>query len=320
MKRSVLRFLYGVAFLLTICFATFVFLGSAPGDYVDNLRFDSKVSPSLLEELRRLYGLDQPPWIQFIRWLESVAEGKGGYSLSYRGPVFELVLPRLGNTLVLALSALAISWGLALLVGGLCGARAGGRLDRAVLMLVAAVASVPDVLLVLGGLWLAVVSGLPLGGLTSVDHEALSWLGRLGDRAFHLVLPVGVLVVASLPRLVRHCRSAVFEALEEPSVAAARGHGLEGPRLWWGYVLPFSANHLLTLFGVSFATLLSSCMVVEIVMGLPGFGPLFAEATISRDVHVVVMANLLAGLLLLFGNFLAEAMLWVLDPRGEEAL
>jgi peptide/nickel transport system permease protein len=105
------------------------------------------------------------------------------------------------------------------------------------------------------------------------------------------------------------------EALASTYVDAARAHGITRSRLLWRHALPLAANPLISLFGVSIATLLSASLLIEVVMSWPGLGPFFLEAILARDVHVVVAAVLLSSLFVLGGQFLADTLLYVCDPR-----
>ena len=296
----------------------FVFADLAPGDFLEQAQLDPRMNPELLQQLRSSFGLDAPLHIRYARWVGSILKGDGGYSLAYRRPVFELLWPRLLNTLMLTTGALILSWTAALILGFLSAVMQGGSLDRVVLLLTTGLLIIPEILLALAGLWLAVYAGFPLGGTISLDYQDLSGWQRFEDRLRHLVIPVTVLTLAGLPNLVRHVRSAVVGALEEPYVQAARGHGLYGLRFWIGYVLPAAANPLITLFGVCLGALISGGMVVEAVLGWPGLGPMLIESALNGDLHVF-NAGLMAGCAcLIFGNFLADLLLSLVDPRMEE--
>lgn len=319
MSRVVWRLVQGLALLWILPMAVFVFSDLAPGSLLDEMRLDPRMSPQRLEALTVQYGLDQSIWVRYRRWVESLLRGEGGYSPVYRRPVVELMAPRLANTLGWTLPAALLSWLIALALGTWSALRQKGWADRSILLWVALLSAVPEVLLALGGLLVAVHSPLPLGGTVSLDHQQLTDLRRLADRASHLVIPVVVLVAATLPMLVRHVRSAVVEALDQPSVRAARGHGMAPVRWLGGYVWPAAANPLITLAGLSVGALVSGSMTVEWVLGLPGLGPMVIEAVSSRDLHVLTFGLLLACGFLVLGNALADLLLLWVDPRIDGA-
>ncbi|MBV9182469.1 MAG: ABC transporter permease, partial [Acidobacteria bacterium] len=156
---------------------------------------------------------------------------------------------------------------------------------------------------------------LPLGGMTSLDFDELSAADQLRDLVWHLLVPVCVLLLGGLPIVVRHVRDSVQEIWEAPYIQAARGFGIAGPRLLFCHVLPVAANPAISLFGFSLAGLLGGSLVVEVLTGWPGLGPLLVEATLARDLYVVIGAVMLSVVFLVAGNLTADILLVISDPR-----
>jgi peptide/nickel transport system permease protein len=175
---------------------------------------------------------------------------------------------------------------------------------------------VPDLVLALGLLILAVRSGwFPTGGLVSTGFETLSPLHKFRDIVSHMALPVAALVLSSLPLLFRHVRAAVSEVLGAPFLRAAEAHGIPQRKLLYGYALRAAANPLISLFGFSIGALLSGSLLVEVVMSWPGLGPLLLEAILARDLYVVIGGVLFSTIFLVSGNLLADLLLYWADPR-----
>jgi peptide/nickel transport system permease protein len=194
--------------------------------------------------------------------------------------------------------------------------RLGKPADVALSWVSAALLIIPDLTLALGLLVLAVRTGwLPTGGMVSVGFDEFSPAHKVRDVAIHLLLPVTVLVAAALPVLLRHVRSAVAGALEAPFLRAAEGHGISRTRLLYRYALPAAGHPLIALFGFSLGTLLSGSLLVEVVMSWPGLGPFLLEAILARDLYVVIGGVLLSTLFLVVGNFVADLLLYWVDPR-----
>jgi peptide/nickel transport system permease protein len=176
--------------------------------------------------------------------------------------------------------------------------------------------TIPDLLLFLGVLLFAVRSGwFPSGGMVSVGNESQDLIHQIKDTAWHLFLPSLALVLATLPALIRHVRSAVIEVLGSPFIRAARGHGIPHSRLLFRFALPVAANPLISLFGFSVATMLSSSLLLEVILSWPGLGPLLVEATLNKDAYVVVGTVMLSAVFLIAGNLLADLLLFAADPR-----
>jgi peptide/nickel transport system permease protein len=150
---------------------------------------------------------------------------------------------------------------------------------------------------------------LPAGGMHAPGSESAS------DTVRHMVIPVGVLVLGMLPVLIRHVRAAVADCLDSPFALAARAHGIPRRRLLFWHVLPAALNPLVSLFGFSLGTLLSASLLVEVLVGWPGLGPLFLEAIMARDFALVLGVVMISTTLLITGNLIADLLLYRADPR-----
>lgn len=305
--------------LFAVSLCAFGLAELAPGDPFTAERLDSTFSEAAFERLRQRAGLEDPLPQRYGRWLLSVAHGELGLSVVHGRPVADLLLPRLGATLTLTLLASATAWLLALGAGAWSARWPGGLVDRACTATISALQATPELLLALLAAALALRLGLPVSGMASLDAESLGVVARLGDRLRHLLMPAAVLTLAGLPPLLRHSRDSIEAAFRSPHVLAARARGLAGRRLFFGYVLPLAANPLISLFGVSFGALVSGSLVVEVVLGWPGVGPLMLEAVLARDLHLIVAGTLCAAAFLLAGNTVADLALYRLDPRLAEA-
>jgi peptide/nickel transport system permease protein len=209
-----------------------------------------------------------------------------------------------------------IAWLIALPLGIWSAARSGRWASRASDGATSVLLTLPELLVALLFLLVALRTGwFPTGGMTSPGADELGALARLRDLAAHAALPMTALVVATVPMLLRHVRAAAAESYSAPAVAAARGHGIGPVRLALRYVLPMSAAPLVSLAGLSIATLLSVSLLTEVVMSWPGLGPLVVEAMLARDLYVIVAAALLSTLFVLAGNLAADAALVAVDPR-----
>jgi peptide/nickel transport system permease protein len=316
MRYLLRRVGHAVFLLFGVSLITFIFSALAPGNYLDEMRLNPQISPATLAELRVRYDLDRPLPMRYARWIDSVAHGELGYSFAYDTPVAPLLLVRARNTLVVALTAVLLGWGLALPLGIWSAERRGGILDRAVSLFTATLLVIPELVLALGLLILAARSGwFPTGGMVSVGFAGFSRLEKLQDLAVHMTLPVTALVLAALPILVRHVRAAMLESLDAPFLRAAAAHGISRRKLVYGYAVRAAANPLISLLGFSVGTLLSGSLLVEIVMSWPGLGPLLLEAILARDLYVVIGGVLFSTIFVMAGNFFADLLLYWADPR-----
>ena len=320
MRFLLKRALHGAVLLAAVSVFSFALLQLAPGDYFEEMKLDPQISPQTLAHLRAQYGLDQPLPVRYFRWLGSAARGDFGYSFAYAAPVAPLLRVRARNTLLLATIATLLAWLIALPLGTWNAVRAGRWDDRLCTGALSLSLALPDVLIALAALLFAVRTGLlPVGGMVSSNFDDLSAPAKLRDLFVHLALPVAVLAFGLVPTITRHVRSAVAETLAAPFVRAARAHGLGGARLLFRHVLPAAANPLISLFGITLATLLSMSLLVEVIMSWPGLGPFFLEAIFARDIYVVIGTVLLSTLFLVVGTLAADLLLFAADPRIRRA-
>jgi peptide/nickel transport system permease protein len=296
-------------------FLSFVFASMAPGSYFDEMKLNPQISPQTIAALHERYGLDQPLPTRLARWVNSTAHGDLGYSFAYNRPVAPLLWDRARNTLVLAVSTTLISWMLAIPLGTWLALRRGTWIDQIGRIGMAGLLVTPDILLALGVLIVAVrTSALPIGGMHSTVGVGSTWqIGK--DLLKHIIGPGMVLILGFLPMLTAHVRSAMSAALDSSSVKAAETHGIGPWQIVFRYALPLSANPLISLFGVSLATLLSSTLLIEVVMSWPGLGPFFLEAIFARDIYCVIGTVFLSTLFLVAGTLTADLMLYAVDPR-----
>jgi peptide/nickel transport system permease protein len=316
MRYFIRRILHGLFLLIGVSLLSFVFSELAPGDYLAEMRLNPQISPQTLAGLRAQYGLDQPLPVRYLHWLKSVSQGEFGFSFAYNTPVSSLLWTRARNTLLLTAFATAVAWLLAIPLGVWSASKAGRFADRASSAGVTLLLAIPDVLLALAFLLIAVRTGIfPTGGMLSVNFAELNWWGQIKDFTSHLALPSAVLVLGSLPTLVRHVRAAMIEALQSPCIQAARAHGIGRQRLLFMHALPVALNPLIGLFGFSIAGLLSGSLLIEVVMSWPGLGPLFVEAILSRDLYVVIGSVLFSTMFLVAGMLISDVLLFASDPR-----
>lgn len=316
MRFLLQRSVHALFLLLGVSLFSFVLTEIAPGDFFDEIRLDPGVSEETVQAMRSRYGLDQPVAVRYLRWLSWVARGHLGFSFSHNGPVAPLLWVAARRTLLLTGTATLLAWLIAIPLGTWVAAR-GGRVAHGLFAGgTSLLLAIPDLVLGLGFLLLALRSGLfPTGDIVSLDFPLLGPWGKTRDLLSHLALPVTALVLTMLPALARHVEASMSEVLKEPFLRAARAFGIPRRRLLIRYALPAAANPLISLFGLSLAGLLSASLLIEVIMAWPGLGPMLLRAILARDVHLVIGAVMFSTLFLVAGNLLADLLLYAVDPR-----
>jgi peptide/nickel transport system permease protein len=311
------RRLIRAAFLLVgVSILCFLFTEMAPGSFFDEMRLNPQISPETISSLRSRYGLDQPLVVRYGRWLRSALHADFGYSIAYNAPVAPLLWSRAKNTLLLATTGMLLTWVISIPLGVWAAARSGRMLDKSVRVASSLLVSIPEVVIAVALLAILVRwRVLPVGGMTSMDNEGLSQWARLPEIASRMLLPTIILTLGESAIIVRHLRASVLEVLDTPFVQAARGLGIGRTRLLFRHVLPVAASPAISLLGFSLAGLLSGSLLVEVICGWPGLGPLILDATLSRDFYLVIGGIMLSALFMVGGNLVADIMLLACDPR-----
>ncbi|MGH7564725.1 MAG: ABC transporter permease [Gemmatimonadota bacterium] len=319
-RYVVKRLVLAVPLLVGIATVTFVFVHLAPGDPMDiylEPRFRREVDPEVIEMIRRKYGLDQPLHVQYAKWIGNLARGDFGESFRYRRPVTDLILERAPYTLQLAALALVMDALIGIALGIVSAVKQYSRTDQAITVGSLAVYSIPSFWL---ALMLVLVFSVELGWFPtsqtrSLDYELLSTGGKVVDRLWHLVLPVFVLGVASAAGTARYVRNRLLEVLSEEYVVAARARGLKERAVILRHALRNALIPVVTIYGLALPFLLGGAVLIERVFAWPGMGLLAVEAIGGRDYPVILATTMVAAILVVLGNLLADVLYAVVDPR-----
>ncbi|MEO2083786.1 MAG: ABC transporter permease [Desulfurobacteriaceae bacterium] len=313
------RLLQMIPIVVGMTFVSFVVIKLAPGDFFAQLEMNPAVSRETVEELRKLYGLDQNLIFQYLNWLKNAIVFNLGYSFAYNKPVIVLIEERLLNTLELTVTSFIFSWLLAVPLGIVAAVYRGKLLDRLITFFSLLGLSVPNFFLAFIFMYLAAKTGwFPIGGVVSQNYDQLSWYGKLLDRLWHMAVPLAVLVIGSIAGLLRLVRSTVLEELNKEYVKLAVAKGLPYRRVVLFHAFRNALNPFLTLIGFDIAGLLSGAALIEIITAWPGMGRLMFEAVMSQDLFVVMGSLYIGGIMLVVGNLFADLLLALNDPRIRE--
>jgi peptide/nickel transport system permease protein len=314
------RLLQAVPLLLGIATITFFIVHLAPGDPMDMFlepRLRRQMDPEVIELMRQKFGLDQPIHVQYAKWLGNLAQGDLGESFRYRRPVADLIVERVPYTLQLTVLALLFDAIIGIGLGIYSAVRQYSLADRAVTLGSLAVYSIP-------GFWLALMlvmvfsvnlGWFPTSQTRSLDYDLLSTWGKIGDQLWHLALPVFVLGVAQAAGTARYMRSRLLEVLSEEYVLAARARGLRERAVILRHALRNALIPIITIYGMSLPFLLGGAVLIERVFAWPGLGLLGVEAVETRDYPVILATTMMAAVLVVLGNLLADVLYAVADPR-----
>ena len=321
MARYVVKRLFqAIPLLLGIATITFFVVHLAPGDPMDMLlepRLRRQMDPETIELMRQKYGLDRPIHVQYVKWLGNLLQGDLGESFHYRRPVADLIAERIPYTLLLTIPALLFDALIGMGLGIVSAVKQYTRTDKTLTLGSLLIYSVP-------GFWLALMLVLvfsvhlgwfPTSQTRSLDYDLLSWPGKLLDLLWHLVLPVFVLGVASAAGTARYMRNRLLEVLSEEYVLGARARGLRERVVILKHALRNAMIPILTIYGLSLPFLLGGAVLIERVFAWPGLGLLGVEAVNGRDYPVILATTMIAAVLVILGNLLADVTYAIVDPR-----
>ncbi len=310
------RLLHMIPLLLGITFLAFLVIDLAPGDYFSTLRMNPSISPKLITELETQFGYGDPLVLRYVKWLWRVLHLDLGMSVAYRVNVIDLIGARAGNTVILAVASMLVTWTLAIPIGIYVALRPNSLSDRLLSFLAFFGMSLPSFFLAFLLMYLALRTGwFPIGGSFSVNYGGLTVWGKLTDRLHHLWLPMIVLGTGGMASLMRLMRANILEIKQADFVRTARAKGLPERVVVAKHILRNALNPFVTLAGYELGSLLGGAALVEAVMNLQGLGTLMLDAVRSLDVYLVMGSVLIGSLLLLLGNLLADLALTLVDPR-----
>lgn len=301
---------------------TFVIIRLPPGDFVDayiaNLAASgSSVSADQAEAMRREYGLDRPVVVQYGIWMGRVLNGDFGVSMVWRRPVTEVIGDRLWLTMAVSVSALFLTWMIALPIGIYSAMRQYSIGDYIFTTLGFMGLAIPNFLLALILMYVGFrYLGLNVGGLFSAEYAQADWsLGRAWDLMKHLPLPAAVLAMAGTAQLIRIMRANLLDELRKPYVVTARAKGLTEMRAVLKYPVRAALNPFASSLAYLFPYLVSGSIIVSLVLGLPTVGPLLLQALVAQDMFLAGAIVLLLGVMTVIGTLISDMLLMWIDPR-----
>src|SRR6266849_1104954 len=313
------RLVLAIPLLIGITFVSFLVIQLAPGGPFDYLRTDStSQDPKLIERLNKEYGLDQPTYVQYWRWLNRIAFLDFGRSFQPDSkPVMTKIGERLPITLLLNLVQMFVIVALAIPIGVTSATRQYSLFDKVTTVFVFVGFATPDfwlalLLMILFGVELG---WLPISGLRSLNWEYMSGWRQHWDFVSHLVLPILVATFGGLAGFSRYMRQSMLEVIRQDYIQSARAKGLSERVVMGKHALRNAMLPLVTILGLSLPGLIGGSVIVESIFAIPGMGQLMVQAVFERD-YPVIMGNLvIVAALTLAANLVADIAYGLVDPR-----
>ncbi|MEO1211007.1 MAG: ABC transporter permease [Cyanobacteria bacterium J06638_20] len=313
------RLLQGAITLLLASALCFFIIQLAPGNYLDVLRQDPRISPETLATFEDQFGLDKPVVQQYFTWLwQVITRWDFGVSFIYsQRPVSSILAERIPATLLLSITSIVMTWAIAIPLGVLGAVRQDQWVDRVFRVLSYIGQGFPTLITGLLLLFLAQFLSplVPVGGMTSIDHQDLTPIGKVLDIGWHMILPTIALSITGFAGLQRITRGQLLDVLRQDYIQTARAKGLPENRVIYVHALRNAVNPLITLLGFEFANLLSGSFITENFFNWPGLGRLILQAVTAQDLYLVMASLMMGAVMLIVGNLLADLLLKFVDPR-----
>jgi peptide/nickel transport system permease protein len=312
-----------VVTLALISVLTFIIIQLPPGDYLSSMvaglsAEGVQVNQAFVEGMRERYGLGQPFYIQYWKWISNILfYGDFGQSFEWNRPVASLIYERMGLTLVLSIATLFFIWAVAFPIGIYSAIRrnsVGAHLATFVGFIGLAI---PHFLIALVLMYLSFrYLGQSVGGLFSPAYENAPWsLAKVGDLMSHLWIPVIVLGMAGTASLIRIMRANLLDELNKPYVTTARAMGHPEHVILLKYPVRVALNPFVSTVGWVLPGLVSGATITAIVLNLPTSGPMLLRSLLTQDMYLAGSFILLLSTLTVIGTLISDILLAWLDPR-----
>ena len=316
------RLLYMVITMVAVSVVGFAIIKLPPGDYLtfhlQQLQLSgTTMSEAQLEGMRKLYGLDQPEYMQYVKWVTNLVRGNLGLSHQWNKPVTELIGERLGLTVTLSLLTLVATYVMAIPIGIYSATHQYSAGDYAATVFGFMGLATPNFLLALILMWLSFsVFDFSITGLFSSEYLDAPWsIFKFLDMMKHLPVAIIVVATAGTAGLIRVMRSSLLDELQKQYVITARSKGVEEAQLLFKYPVRIAINPIVSSVGGILPEIVSGTIITAIVLNLPTVGPLLFTALTAEDMQLAASIVMVLAVLTVIGTFISDMLLVWIDPR-----
>ena len=323
LRYVIKRLVYMVPTLFGMSIIAFLIIQLPPGDYLSSMlasMADSgiNVDQAQVERYREIYGFGDPVLVQYWKWVSGILfRGDFGHSFEWNRPVIDLIMERMGSTLMISVAALIFVWAVSLPIGIYSAVRRHSFGDHAFTLLGFIGLAVPNFILALVLMYISYkFLGQTVGGLFSREYVDAPWSWeKFTDLLAHLWIPLIVIGTNGTAALIRILRANLTDELNKPYVVTAKAKGLPEYKVVLKYPVRIALNPFVSAIGWVLPELISGVTITAIVLNLPMVGPLLLRALTVQDMYLAGSIILVLGVLTLIGMLLSDILLAVLDPR-----
>ena len=304
--------------LFIISLISFIAINLAPNSFFASGELNPNITPEAIEQLKAIYGLDKPLYIQFFSWIYSILQLDFGISFTSGERVKEEILSRIPITLTINIVSMILIFIISLYFGIKSAMKKNSIFDRFTNQLSLLSFSMPSFYL---ALVLVLVFSIkfelfPIAGLHSVPNDGS--LNYYLDFAWHLTLPIFIIVFGGIGSLILYIRALTIEILKSDYIFFARARGLDNKKILRYYILPNLYPPVITLLGLSLPGIIGGSVILETIFSIDGMGLLFYQSALSHDYPVIMGILIIGAFLTLIGNMFADLILLKLNPNYNE--
>jgi peptide/nickel transport system permease protein len=304
--------------LFIISLISFLAINAAPNSFFASGELNPNITPESIEQLKAVYGLDKPLYVQFFSWVTSILQLDFGISFSSGEMVKDEILNRMPITLILNIVSMVLIFIISLYFGIKSALNKNSFFDKFTGQLSLLSFAMPSFYLALLGVLIFAIKFeiLPIAGLHSVAKDGS--LNYYLDYAWHLILPIFIIVFGGIGSLILYIRSLTIEILKSDYIFFAKARGLTQKQILRYYILPNLYPPVITLLGLSLPGIVGGSVVLETIFSIDGMGLLFYQSALSHDYPVIMGILIIGAFLTLIGNMIADLVLLKLNPNYEE--
>jgi peptide/nickel transport system permease protein len=314
MKLFLKKMTYLAFMLFLISLISFGAIHAAPNSFFSAGELNPNMTPEVLAHLKAVYGLDKPLYQQYIDWMVNLVSLDFGVSFVSGQNVIDMVKDRIGITLIMNIISMIFVFIISIYLGILAAMNSGRFSDVFIRQLSLFSFSMPSFYLAL--LMILALSvkleWFPIAGLHSIEPK--EGIAYYTDMAWHLFLPIFVMIFVSLGSMIVYVRSLVTEILKSDYYFFAKARGIKDRELLRFYILPNLMPPIITLLGLSLPGLIGGSVILESIFGIEGMGQLFYMSALSRDYPVIMGILMVTAFLTLLGNMFSDLILLKLNP------
>jgi peptide/nickel transport system permease protein len=312
LQYIVKRLLQAVPLLIGVSIIGFAMMHLAPGGPLAIYTLNPTITAQDIERIKHVFGLDQPLYVQYLKWAAGMFTGNWGNTFFGGRPVLDVIMERVPATLLLMGSGMSVAMVIGMLIGILGAVKRYSVFDYLATTGAMVTLSFPTFWF---GLMMIFVFSLQLGWLPSGGMFTLGGDEDLLDLLEHLILPTVVLALVLVAQWSRYTRSSFLEVIHQDYIRTARAKGISGGRILFRHAFPNAVAPLIALAGIQLPWLFSGALVTETIFGWPGMGRLFVDSLTMKEYPVLMGMVMLTAMTVVIGNLLADVLNALIDPR-----